>query len=123
MKPKILIIDDDQIISEMYRVKFGQSGFDADVLNTGKKALEKIKEYEPDVVLLDIVMYPVDGFAVLEEVNSGQLKKKPKVVVLSNVGQKEEIEKGKALGAADYIVKSNMTPSEVVSRIKEVIKG
>lgn len=123
MKPKILIIDDDQIISEMYRVKFGQSGFDADVLNTGKKALEKIKEYEPDVVLLDIVMYPVDGFAVLEEVNSGQLKKKPKVVVLSNVGQKEEIEKGKALGAADYIVKSNMTPSEVVSRVKEVIKG
>lgn len=121
MKPKILIIDDDQIISEMYRVKFGQSGFDADVFNTGKKALEKIREYEPDVVLLDIVMYPVDGFAVLEEVNSGQLKKKPKVVVLSNVGQKEEIEKGKILGAADYIVKSNMTPSEVVSRVKEII--
>ncbi|MBI2639761.1 MAG: response regulator [Candidatus Sungbacteria bacterium] len=121
MKPKILIIDDDQIISEMYRVKFGQSGFDAEVFNTGKKAFEKIKEYEPDAVLLDIVMYPVDGFAVLEEVNSGQLKKKPKVVVLSNVGQKEEIEKGKTLGAADYIVKSNMTPSEVVSRVKEII--
>jgi len=121
MKSKILIIDDDQVIPEMYRMKFEQGGFDVDVVASGKKALEKIKEYEPDAVLLDIAMYPVDGFSVMEEINGAKLKKIPKIIILSNVGQKEEVEKGKKLGAADYIVKSNIIPSEVVERVKNLL--
>lgn len=121
MQQKILIIDDDKVISDMYRLKFEQAGFVVEVLASGKKAVEKIDEYQPEALLLDIAMFPVDGFTVLEKINSTKLKKTPKIIILSNVGQSEEIERAKALGAVDYIVKANFTPSEVVLRVKQIL--
>ena len=118
---KILIVDDDAMISDMYLMKFTENGFDVITASDGKTALEKIESERPDVVLLDIVMPQIDGFDVLKELGKKGILGKIKVVLLSNVGQKEDIERGLSLGAAEYIIKANFTPSEVLEKVKKII--
>lgn len=122
-KKKVLIIDDDTTIADMYLLKFRREGFDADAVTEAANALSFIQKKEPDVILLDIVMSHMDGFEILSALNSMDLKKKPKVIFLTNVGQKEEAARGLKLGAEDYIVKANFTPSEVVEKVKKVLGG
>jgi DNA-binding response OmpR family regulator len=118
---KILIIEDDSFLSEMYLSKFNQSNFQAEVAADGKEGLNKVKSFRPDLILLDIVLPKMDGFEVLKEIkNDSELKKIP-VVLLTNLGQKSEVEKGLSLGAEEYIIKAHFTPSAVVERSKEII--
>jgi len=122
-KHKILIIDDDEFLLDMYAVKFKEEGFEVDIAREGKEALNKIKEgASPEVVLLDIVMPGMDGFELLETIRKEKLIPTSKIIMLSNLGQKEHLDKGMSLGAADYIVKAYFTPSEVVKRVNEVLK-
>ena len=120
-KPKILLIDDDQFIVEMYALKFRESGFEIETAEDAKTGLKKIKEFGPDLVLLDIVMPTVDGLEALLEIKKGD-GQKPKVILLTNLGQKENVEKGMSLGADGYIIKANFTPSEVVEKVKSLLK-
>lgn len=118
---KILIIEDDSFLSEMYLSKFNQSDFQAEAASDGKEGLNKIKSFNPDLILLDIVLPKMDGFEVLKEIkNDPELKKIP-VVLLTNLGQKNEVEKGLSLGAEEYIIKAHFTPSAVVEKVKEII--
>ena len=122
-KYKILIIDDDEFLLDMYSIKFRELGYGVEIAFSGADALEKIKNgFEPDVVLVDIVMPNMDGFEFLRQLNSGGLLKKSKKVVLSNLGQEEDIKKGKELGADDYIVKAYFTPLEVTKKIESLLK-
>ena len=122
-KHKILIIDDDEFLLDMYAVKFKEEGFEVDIAREGKEALNKIKEgASPEVVLLDIVMPGMDGFELLETIRKEKLIPTSKIIMLSNLGQKEHLDKGMSLGAADYIVKAYFTPSEVVKKVNEVLK-
>lgn len=122
-KYKILIIDDDEFLLDMYSIKFKELGYNVEIAFSGSDALEKIKEgLEPDVVLVDIVMPNMDGFEFLRRVKKENLLKKSKVVVLSNLGQEEDIKKGKELGADDYIVKAYFTPMEVTKKIETLLK-
>ena len=122
-KHKILIIDDDEFLLDMYAVKFKEEGFEVDIAREGKEALNKIKEgASPEVVLLDIVMPGMDGFELLETIRKEKLIPTSKIIILSNLGQKEHLDKGKSLGAAGYIVKAYFTPSEVVKKANEVLK-
>lgn len=120
-KPKIVLIDDDQFIAEMYVIKFKESGFEIETAEDAKTGLKKIKEFAPDVILLDIVMPTMDGLEALREIkkSGGQ---KPKVILLTNLGQQEDVEKGMSLGADGYIIKANFTPSEVVEKVKSLLK-
>ena len=121
-KHKILIIDDDEFLLDMYAVKFKEEGFEVDIAREGKEALNKIKEgASPEVVLLDIVMPGMDGFELLETIRKEKLIPTSKIIMLSNLGQKEHLDKGMSLGAADYIVKAYFTPSEVVKKVNEVL--
>lgn len=119
---KILLIDDDPFILDMYVLKFKESGFEIDTARDGKEGLKKIQESGPDLVLLDVVMPIMDGFDVLQE-----LKKEkpqggfPKIILLTNLGQKEDVERGIKLGADDYIIKAHFTPSEVVGKVKQLL--
>lgn len=122
MKTKILIVDDDKFISEMYATKFQNNGFEVGAAYDGASALEKIKDFNPEVVLLDLVMHPVDGFSVLEAIQKFPDGQKPLVIILSNLGQKEDIERGMLLGAADYVIKANFTPSEVFEKVEKVLR-
>ncbi len=118
---KVLIVDDDQFLLDMYALKFRESGFDVEVAENGKKAIEKADEFKPDVMLLDVVMPAVDGFEVLSEIKQKKLAPGSKVIMLTNLGQKDDTERGMALGADDYIVKAHFTPTEVVDRVKSIL--
>ena len=119
---KILIIDDDDFLLDMYITKFTQIGFKIDSAKDGKEALDKIKNFDPDIVLLDMVMPGVDGFEVLKSINEIGLKKKPKIIVLSNLDQRENIDKALKLGAHDYMIKSDFTPSEIAEKVKKLLE-
>lgn len=122
-KYKILIIDDDEFLLDMYSMKFRELGYGVEIAFNGLDALEKIKNgLEPSVILVDIVMPNMDGFEFLRQAKKENLLKKSKVVVLSNLGQEEDIKKGKELGVDDYIVKAYFTPTEVTKKIEELLK-
>src|SRR3989338_7795411 len=118
-KPKILIIDDDPFIADMYVLKFKDEQFEIETARNGKDGLKKIDEYKPDVILLDVVMPDMDGFQVLEEVKKKNVPQK--IILLTNLGQKEDVERGLAIGASDYVVKAHFTPSEVVERVRKLL--
>mgnify|MGYP001602936326 CR=1 FL=1 len=122
-KYKILIIDDDEFLLDMYSIKFRELGYGVEIAFSGVDALEKIKKgFEPDVILVDVIMPNMDGFEFLRQVKKDNLLKKSKVVILSNLGQDEDLKKGKELGADDYIVKAYFTPLEVTKKIEALLK-
>jgi PleD family two-component response regulator len=121
-KPSILIVDDDSFLLDMYALKFTQSGFDVHSALGGTVAFQKIKEgLAPDILLTDIVMPVMDGFELLQKVQSENLAPKTVKVVISNLGQSCDVDKAKGFGATEYIVKANATPSEVVAKVLSVI--
>ncbi|HCX27623.1 MAG TPA: response regulator [Candidatus Portnoybacteria bacterium] len=121
-KKKIILVEDDKFLSEMYVVKLTESGFEVDVAADGEEGLNKIKEQKPDLVLLDIVLPKMDGFEVLRNIKNEPGLKNVSVIALTNLGQKEEVEKGLKLGADDYIIKAHFTPTEVVAKAKKVLE-
>ena len=119
---KILLVEDDPFLVDIYKTKFEKEGFEVDVAQEGKGGMRKIEEVKPDVLLLDLVLPNFDGFELLREIKSTPRLKDLKVIILSNLGQKEEVEKGIALGAVKYLIKAHYTPSEVVEEVKKIIK-
>jgi len=122
-KHSILIVDDDKFLTDMYALKFTEHGFTVEVAESGALALGKVDAgLKPDIFLVDIVMPEMDGFELVQHLMERQGKVKTCIVILSNLGQKEDVEKGLALGADGYIVKASATPSEVVSKVLEIVK-
>lgn len=117
--PKILMIDDDPFIADMYVLKFRDEQFEIETAHNGKDGLKKIEEFKPDIILLDVVMPDMDGFQVLEEIKKKGVPHK--IILLTNLGQKEDVERGLALGASDYVVKAHFTPSEVVEKVRKLL--
>ncbi len=119
---KIFIIDDDAFLLEMYALKFTQKGFEVESAPGTLEALEKLRGgYEPDIMLVDIVMPTMDGFEFLAKIKEENLAQRSVIIVLSNLGQPEDIDKGIKLGASGYIIKASATPSEVVEKVEEVV--
>lgn len=121
-KPLVVLIEDEKMLADMYQTKFSKEGFEVKQTPDGLSGLKLVKEFKPDVVLLDIILPKLDGFAVLKDLKSDPQNKKIPVILLTNLGQEEDIGKGKKLGADDYFVKANHTPAEVVDKVKKVIK-
>lgn len=119
--PKVLIVEDDPFLSEIYATKFSEANFEVELAADGKEAIKKAQAAKPDLILLDIVLPKMDGFETLRQIKNNKELAAIKVVALTNLGQKEEVEKGLALGADDYIVKAHFTPSEVVARVKNIL--
>jgi DNA-binding response OmpR family regulator len=117
-KSRILIVEDDSYISDMYRIKLESEGFEVEVAADGQAGLDFVMANHPDLVLLDIVMPKMDGFAVLQKIRKNPDFKDMPIVMLTNLGQKESVERGLLLGANGYIIKAHFTPSEVVDKIK-----
>lgn len=119
-KLTILLIEDEEMLSSMYKTKFEKEGYPVTVANDGEDALEKAKNGSYDLVLLDIILPKLDGFAVLKSLRAMDAYKTTPIIMLSNLGQAEDIEKGKKLGATDYMIKANFTPSQVLSKIQSL---
>jgi DNA-binding response OmpR family regulator len=120
-KGKVLIIEDDRYILKMYQLKLSLEGFDVQVAENGKLGVDKVKEFMPDIILLDILMPELDGFQVLEIIKGEATTKDIPVLIMSNLGQEDHIDKGMKLGAMGYVVKSQFSPSQVVEKVKEVV--
>ena len=118
----ILLVEDDPFLIDIFATKFKEAGFKVLVAEDGEEALRKIQEEKPDLLLLDIVLPHIDGWEMLEKIKNQNLKGF-KIVVLSNLGQKDDIEKGIKLGADRYLVKAHLTPSEVVREIKTILEN
>ncbi|MFH1662157.1 MAG: response regulator [Candidatus Falkowbacteria bacterium] len=120
-KNKVLIVEDEATISELYKTKLEAGGFEVFVANNGADGLKIAKEKKPHIVILDVILPQLDGFSVLEEIKKDSSTKKIPVIMLTNLGTDEDKEKGKKMGAQDYLVKSNLTPAQVEEVIKKNI--
>jgi CheY-like chemotaxis protein len=121
-KYSILIVDDDKFLIDMYSLKFTEKGFTVETAASGPDALQKVDGgLMPDIFLVDIVMPMMDGFELIQHLIQRQKEKRSSIIVLSNLGQKEDVEKGLSLGADGYIVKASATPTEVVEKVIEIV--
>jgi CheY-like chemotaxis protein len=117
-KRKILIVDDDAFLLDMYAIKFSQNNFEVHTAMGGTQSVEKLKAgLAPDIILMDLIMPEMDGFEMLEKINAEKLSPDSVKIVLSNKSQQSDIERATALGAAGYIVKASSTPVEVVEQV------
>lgn len=118
---RILIVEDDEILSDIYAVKLELEGYEVIMAAEGRKGIEAAISKQPDLILLDIVLPKMNGFEVLKILKKNKKMKTTPVIFLSNLGQDYEVKKGLELGAVKYLVKSNYTPAQVIKIVKEII--
>ena len=118
----VLLVEDDTFLANIYKTKFEMEGFKIISADNGEKGLSEAKKKKPDIILLDILLPKMDGFAVLEALKADEGVKEIPVILLTNLGQKDDVEKGLEMGAVDYMIKAHFKPSEVVSKVVEVLK-
>ena len=119
---KVLLIEDEKEVAELYRLKLSLDGYNVFVAPDGESGLKKAIEEKPDLVFLDIKMPGMDGFEVLKHLRKNDVTKKTPIVILSNFDEQEMIEKGLALGANEYLIKSQFNPSELSAKTKNWFK-
>lgn len=120
-KVKVLIVDDDAFLSGIYATKLELDGFEVATARDGEEGLKAAMREKPDLILLDVLMPKLDGFEVLKRLKADEETKKIPVIMLTNLGQKEDIEKGLQDGAVDYLIKAHFVPAEAVDKIKKVL--
>jgi two-component system, OmpR family, alkaline phosphatase synthesis response regulator PhoP len=120
---KILVVEDDKFLDSAYRAKLTKTGFEVRIATDGNEALRTLQSFTPDIILLDLVMPGKDGFATLEEIKKSDKLKHIPVIVASNLGQKEDLDKALALGAVDYIIKSDLSLDALISKILETLQA
>lgn len=122
-KKKILLVEDDTFLSGMYVSKLNLEDFEVKLADDGEAGLKLAQAELPDLILLDILLPRMDGFEVLR-----RLKEDPKtmnipIILLTNLGQKKDVDRGLALGAKDYLIKAHFMPNEVIAKIKRILKS
>jgi len=118
-KSRVLIVEDEVSMSKALQLKLSHAGFDVEPLYTGQGVIEKLKEKDFDLMLLDLMLPEVHGYEVLEKMKEEGIK--TKVMILSNLSQKEDEDKVKALGVDSYFVKSNVSIEDIISKIKDTL--
>ncbi|OGY44035.1 MAG: hypothetical protein A3J62_01690 [Candidatus Buchananbacteria bacterium RIFCSPHIGHO2_02_FULL_38_8] len=121
-KTKILVVEDESLLLGLYQAKFLREGYEVLIADNGAKGFDMATQHLPDFILLDIIMREVDGYEMLKRLKADKKTKNIPVVIFSNLSQKHEIEKGLKLGANDFIIKTSVTPTELVKRVEEYLK-
>ncbi len=119
MSKKILLIEDDNFLVEMYKIKFEKEGYKVATALNGDEGINQARKEKPDLILLDLVLPEKDGYEVLEVLKKDEQTKAIPVIILSNLGQNGEVKKGKEKGAEDYLIKSNFTPRQLMDKVKK----
>ena len=122
MPKTILIIEDDKFLRELVIRKLIKEGYETSEAVDGEEGIKKIKEEKPDLILLDLILPGIDGFEVLSKMREDPALAQIPVIILSNLGQKDDVEKGLKMGAIDYLIKAHFTPGEIIEKIKVVLK-
>lgn len=116
---RIAIIEDDPVISQMYRMKFEADNFEVQLADNGKRGVALVETFKPDFILLDLKMPTMDGAEALAEIRKHPWGKNIPVIILTNLGEEEAPKTLRSLGIESYIVKADLTPKQVVGRVKE----
>ena len=120
---KILLIEDDKFLRELIIQKLGREGYEVAEAPEGEAGLSKAKEEKPDLVLLDLILPGIDGFEVLSRMKKDPALASIPVIILSNLGQRDDVQKGIDLGAEDYLIKAHFTPGEIIEKIKATLEA
>ena len=118
---KIVLVEDDSLMSSILATHLIKEGFDIISVTEGAQAFERIQAEQPSIVLLDIVLPGIGGFDILAKLKQDESTKSIPVLILSNLGSKEEIERGIDLGAEDYLVKANSMVEEITGKIQKIL--
>jgi DNA-binding response OmpR family regulator len=121
MEKRILIVEDEKILSDLLERKLQEKGYETSLAANGEEGLAKMREEKIDLVLLDIVMPKMDGFEVLEEMRKDRELKRIPVIIISNSGQPVEISRAIELGVKDYLIKTQFDPEEVIEKVQKQI--
>ena len=121
MPKKILIIEDDKFLRELISQKLTKEGYEIIEAVDGEKGIKMLEE-KPDLVLLDLILPGINGFEVLNRMKQSPNLSQIPVIILSNLGQKDDVEKGLKMGADDYLIKAHFTPAEIIEKINTVLK-
>jgi CheY-like chemotaxis protein len=122
VKHKILVVEDDEILREVYALKLSMEGFEVGTAGDGMAGLEQAEQLAPDLIILDMMMPRMDGIEFLR-VYSNKPTRTAKVLVASNKTISQEIDEAKRLGASDYLVKSQITPEELVAQVRKLLQA
>jgi len=122
MAKTILIVEDDKFLRELIAQKLIKEKYEIMEAIDGEEGIKKIREESPDLILLDLILPGIDGFEVLSQMQKSPETAKIPVIVLSNLGQKEDVERGLKLGAKDYLIKAHFTPGEIIEKIRNILK-
>ncbi len=118
---RVLIVEDDKFLNDLLAKHFAKDGFNFDLAPDGESALVKAGEQKPDLVLLDLYLPGIDGYEVLRRIKANPNLSSVPVIILSNLGQKDEIDKGMQLGASDFLVKAKFDLFDIVSKVKHTL--
>ena len=119
----VLLVEDDTFLANIYQKKFEMEGFKITAVDNGQAGLDTARKLKPDVILLDILLPKMDGFTVLENLKKSDDTKDIPVILLTNLGQKDDVEKGVNLGAVDYLIKAHFKPAETVEKVRKALEG
>lgn len=120
MIKRILVVEDDKFLRELITQKLVKEGYEVIQATDGEEGVKKTKEEKPDLVLLDLILPGIDGFEALTRIRGGSDPSNTPVIILSNLGQKEDVERGLKLGATDYMIKAHFTPGEIITKIQKI---
>ena len=120
-KKKILVVEDDKFLRDLIVQKLEDEGFDVSEAVNGEEGVKMAAEELPHIILLDLILPGMDGFAVMEEIRKSPKTKNIPIIILSNLGQKEDVERGLSLGATDFLIKAHFTPGEIIEKVKKTL--
>lgn len=121
-KIKIVLVEDDEFLANMYETKLTLEGFEVAHAGDGEKGLELAKSEQPEIILLDILLPKKDGWEVLKILKDQEETKDIPVLMLTNLGQEDDVDKGLKMGAVDYLIKAHFVPQEVIDKIHKILK-
>ncbi|MCD4760435.1 response regulator [bacterium] len=120
-KGKILFVDDDNFLRKVYKSELSDQGYEVILASDGEEGLEKAQVSDPDLIILDMIMPKKNGFEVLTELQNSPTTKNTPVIILSNLGQDNDIKKGLDMGAVDYLVKDNISLTTIVEKVNQYL--
>jgi two-component system alkaline phosphatase synthesis response regulator PhoP len=119
---KILVVEDEQILAKVFQEKFEKARYEVKIASDGQSGVDLAKSFKPDIIILDLVLPKKNGFEVLEELKADDNFKSTPVIVISNLGEDEDIKRALSLGAVDYFAKAKHPINEIVDKVKAAFK-
>ena len=122
MSKKILVVEDDRFLRELITQKLSREGYDVIEAVDGEEGVVKAEE-KPDIILMDLILPGIDGFEAIAKIKENTELENIPIIILSNLGQRDDVERGLKLGATDFLIKAHFTPGEIIEKVEKILGG